>query len=238
MARVLAALGLALVGCSPDIVDGHFACDPALGRGCPDGFSCVSGFCVRGRVTDDGGLDASATDSGVDASATDSGSADGGPPLVVFVTSSRRTGDFDSPDPVLFADLACNGHAVDAGLAGAFRAWLSTSSDLARDRVMGAGPWVTRSGTPIFSSRSHLLSTTPPTNRAFEDEWGDLVAADAFVWTGSRPTGILSSSNCTNWTTVSGTGRGGYPNDAARNWTDEMENGCSGEYHLYCFETR
>jgi hypothetical protein len=190
----------------------------------------IDGGPVDGGPVDGGPVDADAHD----ASRSDAGS-DGGGPLVVFVTSSTFEGDFGG---ILAGDFRCNAAALSAGLSGVFVAWLSSGAGDARDRVTGAGPWHSPSGTLHFSNRSHLLGLAAPVNRTFETESGAPLPSDTFAWTGTRAEGTVSSDTCNSWMSRSASGIGGYPNDESKSWTDEMTHGCGNAYRLYCFENR
>src|SRR5436190_591044 len=75
------------------------------------------------------------------------------PPNYMFVTSGTHQPPFGT---LAAADNACNAAATAAGLPGTYRAWLSTSSVDAIDRIAGARGWIRPDGVPFADAPAHL----------------------------------------------------------------------------------
>ncbi|HKE49695.1 MAG TPA: hypothetical protein VKB52_16635 [Rhodanobacteraceae bacterium] len=178
-----------------------------------------------------------------------------GPPLprahppsarVVFTTSSAGSGDLSSwadaggATSLDAADNICRAHAARAGLAlpDSFKAWLSTSSVDAIDRIVNDGVWYRVDGVRFAGSIAGLVNgllEAPPQL----DENGRVAFATDSVWTGTTPDGRSSGSTCTDWNDGTDTSFGGVGQDLAVDslWTKVafFNPGCSDPFpHLYC----
>ena len=69
-------------------------------------------------------------------------------PNLAFVTSATVTGNIG----VAGADAMCAQAANNAGLAGTFVAWISTSGVNAIDRITGARGWVRTDGASVMDT--------------------------------------------------------------------------------------
>ncbi len=169
--------------------------------------------------------------------------ADTGPKLV-FVTSVKYSGDLQTAgsgtDGLDGADRLCALHAAAGGLAGTYRAWLSTPAVSAIDRVLGDGPWLNLMGEMAFANRA-MLQTTPTAAVLYDEEGQVQMAA---VWTGTAVGGGLASpptpgesSHCESWTTsdlqTHAVGGRSFSDDAT--WTNFDEVSCGYQWPLYCF---
>ena len=74
----------------------------------------------------------------------------------MFVTTTTHNGNLGG---LAGADAICQARAQAGGLAGTYRAWLSTSTASAFSRLGTASGWVRPDGKPVFDSRADL--TTP-----------------------------------------------------------------------------
>ena len=135
-------------------------------------------------------------------------------------TGNPKGGDFrrtaaDS-DGLAGADEFCRAKvvaAVPAAASKTWRAYLSTSTVNARDRI-GTGPWYNRNGVMIAADVDALH--TPASNMINKanglDENGNTVPGRGDVpnqhdiVTGSTAQGMSSSNNCNNWTNSDPTG--------------------------------
>lgn len=140
------------------------------------------------------------------------------------------------------ADAKCQSNASAAGLPGRFRAWISTETVDAIDRVPEGGPWHNvKSGGPlgelVFESR---------------DAWKDRPRADIetedgnpneeYFWTGTLEGGVRGKT-CDSWSSSSqgkvgtvGTGAA-YYSDARYTWTASWDEGmCEGRAALLCYQ--
>ena len=135
-------------------------------------------------------------------------------------TGNPKGGDFrmtaSDSDGLAGADEFCRAKAVAAVPAAAsktWRAYLSTSTVNARDRI-GAGPWYNRNGVMIAADIAALH--TPASNMISKasglDENGNMVPGRGDtpnqhdIVTGSTAQGMSSGNTCNNWTNSDPTG--------------------------------
>ncbi len=153
----------------------------------------------------------------------------------VFQTSTTHNGNFGG---LAGADAICQARAGEAGLTGTFKAWLSTDTINAADRLTSSGPWVRLDGMKIAESKADLLdgllfTAINVTEQGVYDKGGT-------VWTGTNANGSLAVGlNCSGWTDGTnaslGIAGGSFATDAW--WTKEWSNvPCYGNEKLYCFE--
>jgi hypothetical protein len=151
-----------------------------------------------------------------------------------FGTSTLQLGTFGG---LAGGDAICQARADAATLGGTWRAWLSTSTLDARDRIVGAQYRLVDGTTVIASSLNDLLDGTL-TNNIDHDENGALAIPN--VWTGTRGDGTAAASTCGDWTTETATGTYGE-NDlptASMVWSEQSTSLCgSNSLRLYCIET-
>jgi hypothetical protein len=160
----------------------------------------------------------------------------GRPALRVFVTTSSYKGIDLGQAPggaVVEADRLCGMQARDFGLVGVFRAWINTTTSLARDRIIDIGPWVdAKAGRTVFA-RNPRTGEGPLVPIPLAD--GSPPPAGYYAWTGADASGGRSSV-CSDWTNGLEPGRFGRPSTPAT-WADDNEQPCGGfSGHLYCFE--
>jgi len=153
-------------------------------------------------------------------------------PNLVFVTSTTTAGNFGG---VTGGDAICGARASAAGLAGTYRAWLSTSSVAAIDRLGSASGWVRTDGKPFANSQADLVAGKiyyP----ILTDELG-VPLPYATAWTGTTDNGQWDGGQqCGNWTNTTSVGvTAGSTLGATGDWTAATGNSCSSELRLYCF---
>ncbi len=151
----------------------------------------------------------------------------------VFVTSTTQTGNFGG---LSGADALCQTRANAAGLGSTWKAWLSTSSVNAKDRIADA-TYVRLDGVVVASNKADLIDGSI-TNAISIDEFG---ANNTFpgVWTGTNTAGTVDGSlHCSSWSSTGSSGMLGRANQSDYRWTAECCGGvgCSNNYRLYCFE--
>lgn len=163
---------------------------------------------------------------------------------IVFVTSTPLQGNLGG---LAGADAICNSLAGAAGLAGSYKAWLSSS---------GCGP-----ATPCRGFTQSAEPYVQLDGRRIADDWADLTdgaiqltprldengnSAGGVIWTNTRPDGTPDSTtnegHCLNWITNSDSFIGltgtttpleGMPGA----WSKFFQSPCSGgQVNLYCFE--
>jgi hypothetical protein len=161
----------------------------------------------------------------------------------VFATSTAGTGnlstwaDAGGQTGLAAGDKICQARATAAGLANptTYKAWLSTFSINAVDRLTSVGPWVRLDGVVIADSKADLTDGVLFTAVTF-NEYG--VGNDTFLYTGTAATGLSSGFTCVNWTSA-GAGDAahkGRQDFATSRWTDDGTMACSTSGRLICFE--
>ena len=140
------------------------------------------------------------------------------------------------------ADARCQSEASAAGLPGTFRALLATTSGSAISRFSTAGAVWRRpdhtlvGGANLSTPGLQYIEASPASNAAgttYFDNYG--------VWTGAGDltTAGSTASTCNNWTSTSGSGRGGRAGDTfVFNWIG-LDSGdpCNANYiHLVCLQ--
>ncbi len=164
------------------------------------------------------------------------------PPLptgtLVFVTAATYLGDLSGPDG---ADALCQAEA-EAGptaLAGTARAWLSTLTENAKDRIPQSGPYVAIDG---FVIADDLTDLTDGDINDFINHTADgfKLKAAAEVWTGTNSDGTYSTHDCAGWTSTNAGGTRGSTGGTDGKWTRVDPTGIGGNCskpprHLYCF---
>ena len=145
-------------------------------------------------------------------------------------------------DGLLAADAICQYHADNATtpLPGTYKAWLSTDSVNAKDRI-GDHPWTLPDGTTVVAdSLADLLNCSPTCiqNPINQTEAGAPPPA-RFTFTGTNEFGERTApADCTAWTTGSPLVTYNYgsveQNDSQ--WTaDGLDGSCSFNDRIYCF---
>ncbi|MBL9072124.1 hypothetical protein [Tabrizicola sp.] len=183
-------------------------------------------------------------------------------PGMSFFVTSTNPGSGGNLGGLAGADAHCAALAEAAGITGkTWRAYLSTSTENARDRI-GAGPWVNAAGVTIADSVDALHG---PDNALTKDtalnEKGEVVNGRGDepnrhdMLTGSLPDGtVATGQTCEDWTSdaVEAAGMVGHhdrmgldDSDAAKSWNSshasrggcgmEALRGTGGDGLFYCF---
>lgn len=168
-------------------------------------------------------------------------------PRRVFVTGMTFPGNFSAERGPAFAtaDEICNEDAMDKGVTGTFKAWISVSggdSPSTRFDTTFGGDYVLA---PL------LVDPQPPVVVAIG--WNGLTAgtllhkinvkADGFevntapsVWTGTAIDGTPFGDSCGAWDVTTGVGRVGTYTNIDGDWTNTTDGNCDTNRRLYCFE--
>ena len=183
-------------------------------------------------------------------------------PGMSFFVTSTNPGSGGNLGGLAGADAHCAALAEAAGITGkTWRAYLSTSTENARDRI-GAGPWVNAAGVTIADSVDALHG---PDNALTKDtalnEKGEVVNGRGDepnrhdMLTGSLPDGtVAAGQTCEDWTSDAAEAAGmvGHhdrmgldDSDAAKSWNSshasrggcgmEALRGTGGDGLFYCF---
>lgn len=168
-------------------------------------------------------------------------------PRFVFVTSGDFLGDLATEgggaDGLEGGDNLCQAAADSAGAMvpiGTYRAWLSTATVDARDRVgPHFGPFVRPDGTAVANALLGLLDGSLDAMIDM-DETGASVGGQ-LVWTGTLATGLGAgpAATCADWTdgTNSILGMTGSTARANVDWTELAALQCGDiPARLYCFQ--
>jgi len=161
---------------------------------------------------------------------------------LAFVTSIRGQGrlqdwpDADGQLGVAAADAICRSRAAAGGLRwpDQFKAWISSSTENAPDRIGFSGPWVRLDGVVVAQSKTDLLDGEifGPIN---QDEYA-AYASGLYVLTGTDSSGIWGTEDCSGWSSALSTdfATTGRLNDVMR-WADQgYHNQCDRQARLYC----
>jgi hypothetical protein len=164
----------------------------------------------------------------------------------VFVSSAQYTANLGG---ISGADIKCKELADSAGLRGAmWRAWLSTASENAIDRIVHTGPYVLPNRTRVVDTKDQLEGKLITAIALTENGTPPLTpngVDDSRVWTGTGVDGHALPDRCADWTSDSAAGLGvlglfsetggGFtlvpgPLGPTGGW------GCQIQAHIYCFE--
>jgi len=163
----------------------------------------------------------------------------GCPPKLVFLTSAAYDGDLGG---LSGADAKCNALAVDAGLLGIYKAWLSDSTASPSTRFTRSDlPYTRVDGTVVANDWADLTDGMLAAPISVT-ETGATIGASEYVWTDSDEDGTAHGSNCLDWT-ASSNGEVGIFGDPTKTgvglgagWTVSLAAPCNAPLHLYCFE--
>lgn len=158
-----------------------------------------------------GGAD-SATTAGGAGSTGEAGGSTGTSTLGFFVsTPSDSGGDLGG---IAGADATCQALAAEVGAGGrTWRAYLSTSTENARDRI-GKGPWVNANGVTIAANIEELHALPGGDPDLFVDHRGNRINGqwagsprpiEHDILTGSAADGTALPDTCNDWTSSTAT---------------------------------
>ncbi|MBZ0231777.1 MAG: DUF1554 domain-containing protein [Deltaproteobacteria bacterium] len=163
----------------------------------------------------------------------------GGANFVFVTTDSLGPTTFS---PLANADAACMAEAAAAGLPGTYRAWLSSSTVDAKDRLGTARGWVRVDGQPVADRVEDIVAGNliAPIRLLATGEPATLNGAGhTVVLTGTQADGTHAPTTCSDWTSGGGMVRVGNANNTARTWTDWFDGDAfdcgSNSAAIYCF---
>lgn len=144
----------------------------------------------------------------------------------IMDSSDTRTG-------IETADADCAASARERDLGGNWRAWLSSSTVDAADRITDVAPWyrVDRE-TLLFASKQELTNGPRATIEAAPD------ADPMMFWSGTNLDGSRSSDNCSDWTiyNVPAIATVGRVDVVGESWVMDTPLLCSNYLALLCIE--
>ncbi|HEY8376347.1 MAG TPA: hypothetical protein VIK91_07660 [Nannocystis sp.] len=172
-------------------------------------------------------------------------------PRIVFVTSAAWSGDLGG---LTGADAKCQMLAEAAGLTGTYKAWLSTESEPAKDRLTHYSvPYVRTDGVQVAADWDDLTDGTlaEPIDRTEQGDPAPIVTTPCVIIQGSF-THVFTQSwadgsyfdlrgACTDWSSGSPDGGGtnvGVAQATDAKWTDACHSAsfCALQAHLYCVQ--
>jgi len=175
-----------------------------------------------------------------------------GPTKTVFVTSNAFSGDLGG---LAGADATCQQLATSAKLTGTYKAWLSSSTTTAAQRLThGTGPYALMNGVVVAAGWTALTSGTLLVPINVNEKGGPPPTASStcgstnpsIVWTATAPDGTLAAigATCADWTTSGPSGGSvlGLADHADKQWTDGCASVgasstiCGASAALYCIE--
>lgn len=152
-----------------------------------------------------------------------------------FVTAQSFTGNLGG---VAGADQKCQFAAMNAGLSGTWRAWLTVIGASVSSRISETTPWSDLRGGILFTNDEGRDQNLPgfPLDR---DELGRVIG-DVRVWTNAWSTGLPQISDCAAWTNATAGLKGHVGAPASTipgRWAANFEEiTCQTPAHLYCVE--
>jgi len=200
--------------CGDGICEGNEDINNCPTDNCPSHLDCVNQACVpvAGAGNDSCNINEDCT---IDS-------------LLVFVSTATTNGFLGStPEEALVnADIICN--EDPQAQSGTYKAWLSTTSENARDRIVD-GEYRNVLDQVIANDLNDLLD-------------GSLINSihtlGSSIWTGTKSDGT-ATSRCNDWTTGSSgpVGKFGRADETSSLWTVQVAaNGCNSVKKLYCFQ--
>lgn len=197
----------------------------------------VATGCGSVQTHDDGGTGDSAggSDAAVDGPAIDAMIDAAVISHRVFISRMSYTGNLGGTSG---GDAKCQTVAEGVGFTGLWRAYLSTSTVDARDRLPTTGRFVRVTGEVIANDKADLLDGTLAGSILFDETGTERTPNRA--WTGTAANGTaIASTTCTDWTLGTTTSVAGLIGDAGgtdQTWTNLQNSGCGGTQRLYCIE--
>jgi hypothetical protein len=160
------------------------------------------------------------------------------PPVTrTFLSSMKYYGD--SIGGVTQADSDCQLLATAASRGSGWKAWLSSSTSNAKDRiVLGNGSITLVDGlTVVVNHGTDVLGDGGLLHAIDHDENGSSVAP-SLVWTGTTQFGVVYAAAgppCGDWTSPDGGASAGGSNQTGVTWTSDGTEPCTTAYPIYCF---
>lgn len=158
-----------------------------------------------------------------------------------MVTSLFYTGNLaanvpSASDGLAAADALCTEVADGRQLNGTWRAFLSTGTVTAPNRMIGAGPWFNLAdGGVVFANRAAMTLGLISTGGVISIDDGGVTTGSRLFWSGTSSTGAASGAHCQNWSVSTGTGTIGATVPNSVTWNDSQE-ACANLRRLLCME--
>jgi hypothetical protein len=147
---------------------------------------------------------------------------------IIFTTIGVHQGDFGG---ISGGDAICQAEATAAGLTDTYVSFISTSASNAIDRIKIDGPVYNLAGDIVEDSIADFYSS--PHDNAVDYNSTGALAPTVNVWTGTGSSGVISTTNCTDFTTTAVTGRYGIVSSEST-WASSNHIACTNTYSLLC----
>lgn len=213
------------------------------GGGGEAGAGGVGGIAGTGGAGGEAGVGGDAGTGGEGGSGGNAGAGGAGgttPPedKLVFITSSVHWGRLGGIEG---ADAMCNKRAGEAGLPGAYLAWIADSTDSPDTRfTRDGGAYVRLDGEVVADGYDDLIAHGPKVPISINERGQQAHWLPGTAWTNVTEDGTVRSETrtCEEWTTHHGAVSyyGWYSKDDDH-WTEgHLKGFCSTPRRLYCFE--
>ena len=123
-----------------------------------------------------------------------------------------------------------------AGAPKTFKAWLSTSTVDAVNRITSDGPWVNLNGLKIADNKADLTDGSLFSSILQDENGTPGIVRNVFTGTGAD--GIATVNTCLDWTSidVANSATHGQSGWADAGWTSKSTRNCGSKLSLYCLE--
>lgn len=157
-----------------------------------------------------------------------------------FVTSQVYRGNLpvavSGLGGLLAADQICTDSARGAGLAGRYKALVSSDEVDAIARIEDVGPWYSADGKTMLFRNKASLASRPEVPPNLDERGRPVDVSGGVVWTGSTTAGRkIPGSTCGGWTKEAGYAAYGDPSNVAA-WQQSGHEVCSRDARFYCLE--
>jgi hypothetical protein len=159
---------------------------------------------------------------------------------LAFTTALQLNPDFGG---AAGADLRCAEAAIDGGLSGTFRAWISSDGTSAASRIVDPDParpiLLVGSPSAVIVACAAKLRDGALAHAIDRNQRGANVNTGEQVWTGtSADGGLVTDAGCRDWTaTIGVAGVIGDPHSVSSAWTDTLLlKDCGGNARIYCIQ--
>jgi hypothetical protein len=150
----------------------------------------------------------------------------------MFVTSAQFTSDLGGTTG---GDMKCMTAAGAAGLGGTYKAYLSTATENAKDRLGSARGWLRTDGQPFVDTVADLVAGKIFYAPRIDEHGHDYTttSSDGRAMTATDSNGIYSGSGDASGWTVAGSTSGGNASSGSLYWSTNINGG--GAARIYCF---
>jgi hypothetical protein len=157
-----------------------------------------------------------------------------------FVTSKSWKGNLKgtAASGVLGADAKCQSAA--AKLGGTWKAYVSTETESAVDRIQDVGPWEEKradgSWAVVIADKATLSNVQANVTVGVDETWAPLTGAKT-IWTGNLPNGARESgATCKSWESDQQGDSGEVGTAEGNSWQHGGADACSNSHRLLCLE--